>query len=423
MLARLALCVVMIALAVAQSPTKAQAQAQVDRIAAVVNDEVITMMDVETRVRMAMALSNLQDSADARRRVVPQVVRKMIDERLQLQEAERLKISMTPAEVDQGIAMIEQQNRQAKGTLLKALQGIGVDPSAVREQVRADLTWMRVVARVLRPTIRIGEEEVNDRLDTIKSHQGQPEYNAAEIFLPVESPDQEDEMRRLAERLIEQLKTGVAFPSLARQFSRAPTAATGGAMGWVSRGMLDDELLQALESMQPGQVSPVIRAADGFHLMALLDRRVAGTSADPANTTVALARLILPVPADGPPKDGLMARAQELTRGARTCDDLEVIGRKLAVPTNGRLPATRIGELPDHLRRAVGTLPAGRVSAPIDVPEGIMVAMVCERTEATTAQLPTAEAVRRTIEDERVDMLARRYLRDLRRAAFVDVRI
>lgn len=419
MLARLALSVVMMGLFLSIS----SAQAQVDRIAAVVNDEIITIQDVENRLRMAMALSNLPDNAEARRRVVPQVLRKMIDERLQLKEAERLKIAMTPAEVEQGIAMIEQQSRQAKGSLIKSLQAAGVDPSAVRDQVRADLVWLRVVARMLKPTIRIGEEEVNDRLETIKARQGQPEYNAAEVFLPVETPDQDDEMRELAERLLQQLRSGVPFPTVARQFSRAPTAANGGLMGWVAAGMIDDDLLQALERMQPGQVSPIIRAADGFHVIALLNRRIAGATADPANATVTVSRIVLPVAPDGPPKPQLLSRAQEITRGAKSCQDLEAIGRKLAVPSVGRLPPTRVGELQDDLRQVVGMLPPGMVAPPVDTPEGIMVAMVCERQEATSVQLPTAEAVRRQIEDERVDMLARRYLRDLRRAAFVEVRI
>ncbi len=419
MLARLALSVVMVVMALSMGP----AWAQVDRIAAVVNDEVITIRDVEGRLRMAMALSNIPDSPEARRRILPQVMRKMIDERLQLKEAERLKIAMTPAEIDNGIAFIEQQNRQPKGSLLRGLATAGVDPAAVRDQVRADLLWMRVVARVLRPQIRIGDEEVKDRLETIKARQGQPEFRVAEIFLPVDSPDQEQEMRQLADRLLEQLKTGAPFTALARQFSRAPTAATGGVMGWVAEGMIDPDLLGELTTMHPGQVSPVIRAADGFHLVALMDRRIAGTTADPLNASVTLARLVLPVPPKGPTMEQLLARAQELTRGLRGCDALDAMARKMGGTPPARLPRSRIGDLEPDLVPIVATLPVGVAAQPVVAQDGIAVVMACERDEATTVQLPSAETIRRMIEDERTDMLARRYLRDLRRAAFVDVRI
>ncbi|HSV30321.1 MAG TPA: peptidylprolyl isomerase, partial [Candidatus Omnitrophota bacterium] len=321
MLARLAVLATVVVAALSGNP--AMAQQDLDRIAAVVNDEVITIKDVEQRVRMAMALSNLPDSADARRRVLPQVVRKMIDERLQMQEAGRLKISLSPADVDNGLAAIEQQSRQPRGALVASLQRAGVDPSVVREQIRADLTWLRVATRVLQPTIRIGEEEVKDRLETISSRQGQPEYLPAEIFLPIENPAQEEEMQRLGERLLEQLRSGAPFAALARQFSRAPTAGNGGAMGWVSGDMIDEDLFNVIKDMSPNQVSQLIRGGDGFRIVALVDRRIAGAKADPAHSTVTLSQILLPVPPDGPPRQSLMARASEVTRGARSCDELE----------------------------------------------------------------------------------------------------
>jgi peptidyl-prolyl cis-trans isomerase SurA len=415
--------VVRIALAaVLLVPALADAQV-VDRIAAVVNDEVITVQDVEYRLRMAIALSNLQDTTENRKRALPQVLRKMIDERLQLQEGNRLKITMTPAEVDAGIATIEEQNRQPRGSLIKRLAQAGVPAHAIREQIRADFTWIRVAQRTLKPTIRIGEEELKDRLEAINARTGQPEYLVAEIYLPIENPAQEDEMSGLAQRLVEQLRGGASFPTLAAQFSRSPTAANGGQMGWVARGMLDDELIEALERLQSGQLSGPVRAADGIHIMLLVNRRIAGSAIDRDASVVTLGRIILPVPKDGPPKDQLLARANELTRGAKNCDELLAIGRKLAAPTVGQLPPTRIGELHAELRAIATSLPVNRVAPPVDTADGVLVAMVCHREESTTVQAPTPEQVRRAIEDERMDMLTRRYLRDLRRAAFIDVRM
>lgn len=406
--------------ALAGRPAGAQ---DVDRIAAVVNDDIITMQEVDQRVRMAMVLSNLPDGQDARRRIVPQVVRKMIDERLQMQEANRLKVSLSAADVEAGIANIEEQNRQPRGSLLAMLQRAGVDPAAARDQIRADMTWYRVVARQVQPNIRIGEEEVKDRLETIKARQGQPEYNLSEIFLPIDNPSQEDEMRRLAERLQEQLRAGAPFPALASQFSRSPTAANGGAMGWVSDDMLDEDVLKAVRDLQPGQVSPLIRSADGLRLVALADRRIAGSRVNPEDATVVLGQIVLPVPPDGPPKQQLAGRAAELTRNAKSCDELEAIGRKLSASVPARMAPAKVDELPLNLRAIGAQLPVGRPSPPIDVQAGLQIMMVCSRQEATTIQLPSEAAVRRMIEAERSDMMARRYMRDLRRAAFIDIRM
>ncbi len=396
----------------------------VDRIAAVVNDDIITLQELEGRVRMALAFSGIPDSVDARRRVAPQVLRKVIDEKLQMQEANRLKISLSAAEVEQGIGLIEQQNRMPKGALLGGLARVGVDSQLAREQIRADLTWLRVSARVLQPQVKVGEEEINDRLETIKERQGRPEYLAAEIVLPVDNPAQEDETRALGERLVEQLKSGAPFAALARQFSRAPTASGGGSMGWLSEGAMDEELVTPLASLSKGQFSPLIRTSSGFVILMLADSRIAGQTANPDDATVTLSQVVLPVPTgrDAPPKQELLSRAAQLTSQARSCADLEDIGRKVGTSAGGSLGTKRVGELDVNLRRAVANLPVNRVSEPMDTAAGVQVVMVCAREESARITMPSREQVRRLVEDERMDMLSRRYIRNLRRAAFIDLR-
>ncbi|MBC7906863.1 MAG: peptidylprolyl isomerase [Rhodospirillaceae bacterium] len=420
MLARFTACAcLMLGLVLTQS---ASAQ-EVDRIAAVVNDEIITLQELNGRVLMALAFSAIPDSPDARRRVAPQVLRKVIDERLQMQEANRLKIVLSAAEIDQGIGMIEQQNRMPKGALLGSLARSGIDAQTARDQIRADLTWLRVSGRVLQPQVKIGEEEITDRLDTVKERQGRPEFLAAEIVLPVDNPSQEDDARKLGERLIEQLKTGAPFAALARQFSRAPTAGNGGSMGWLSEIALDEDLAGPLSQLSKGQTSPLIRTSSGFAIMMLIDSRIAGQVANPEDAQVTLSQMVLPVPPrDAPPKPELMARARQLTASVRSCPALEDLGRSLGSPVVGSLGTKRIGELDANLRRAVTNLPVNRASEPMDGTAGIQVVMVCSRQESTQITLPSREQVRRTIEDERLDMLARRYIRNLRRSAFIDIR-
>ena len=191
MLARVAASTCLL-FALASTPVRAQ---EIDRIAAVVNDDIISMRELNNRAHMALVSSGIADSMDARRRVAPQVLRKLIDERLQMQEATRVKISLTPSEVESGIAIIEQQNHLPHGALLAGLARAGVDPDLVRDQIRADLTWMRVTARVLQSQVRVGEEEINDRLESLNERRGQPEYLLSEILLPVDTPAQDDDAR------------------------------------------------------------------------------------------------------------------------------------------------------------------------------------------------------------------------------------
>lgn len=395
---------------------------ETDRIAAVVNDEIISLRELEARLRMALVFSGIPDSMEARRRVAPQVLRKVIDERLQMQEASRVKIALTPADVEGGIAMIEQQNRLPKGGLLAGLTAQGVDPQMIRDQVKADLTWMRVTNRVLLNQVKVGEEEVNDRLETLRERRGQPEYLLAEIVLPVDNPAQEDDARQTGERLLEQLRAGAPFAALARQFSRSPTAGNGGTMGWLAQAGLDDELSGPVQQMSKGQISPLIRTGSGFTILLMSDQRIAGQVANPEDAQVTLSRMVLPVPKDAPPKPELIARAAQVAASAKSCADLEALGRRLGAANVGSMGTKRVGELDGVLRRIVGTLPPNRPSEPIDTAEGIQVMMVCNRVESVTVSEPSREQVRRMIEDERMDMLSRRYLRNLRRQAFIDVR-
>ncbi|CAA7614657.1 peptidylprolyl isomerase [Magnetospirillum sp. UT-4] len=402
------------------APLAAAAQ-DFDRVAAVVNDEAISLKDVEARVRMAIVTSRIPDNPEVRRQVVPQVVRKMIDERLQMQEAKRLKVVLASAEIESGIAMLEKQNNMPKGALIGSLVRIGIAPEVVREQIAADLTWLRLTRRILQPQIRIGEEEINDRLEALRERQGQPEYLAAEIFLPVDNPAQEDEVRKTGEDLLAQMRNGAPFPAVARQFSRSPTAANGGSMGWVGAGMVEPELLDELARLGKDQVSSLLRTPSGYFIVAKVNQRIAGTVASPEDAEVAVARIVLPVPTKGaPPKPQLLAQAAELTRPAKTCDDLQAIGQRVGAKSD-KVGPMRAGDLPDDLDAAM-VLPPNIVSQPADTADGIRVFMVCSRQEGSITA-PSREAVRRQIENERLDMLARRYIRDLRRSAFIDIRI
>lgn len=395
---------------------------EIDRITAVVNDDIISVRELEGRLKMALIFSGMQDGLEARRRVAPQVLRKMIDERLQMQEANRLKISLSAADVEAGVAMIEQQNRLPKGALLANLARAGVDPQLARDQIKADLTWMRVTGRSLSSQVKVGEDEVTDRLEALRERRGHPEYLVAEIVVPVDNPAQEDEARQAAERLLEQLRAGAPFPALARQFSRSPTAGNGGTMGWLAQNSLDDEIAGPVQQLAKGQVSPLIRTSSGFTILQLIDQRIAGQVANPEDAQVTLSQIVLPMPKDAPPKHELMARAAQITGPAKSCPELEAIGRRLGAPIVGSMGTKRVGELSGALRRVAAALPANRASDPLDSADGIQVVMVCERVESMTVSDPSREQVRRMIEDERMDMLARRYLRNLRRQAFIDIR-
>lgn len=393
---------------------------ETERVAAVVNDDVVSMRDLEQRLKLVLMSSNLPDTMETRSRIVPQVLRRLIDERLQIDEAKRLKITLAPAEIDAGVGAIEHQNNMPPGAFVPFLKSKGIDPDTVRQQVRAQLSWVRVVRRELMPEVHIGEEEIDARLAALKANLGKPEYLAAEIFLAVDDPSREAEIRNLAERLIEQMHQGAPFSALARQFSQ--TGAAGGDLGWVSAGELDDQLMNALAHMQPGTVTPPLRTLDGYHILFLRDRRIAGQGMSTGPTldvlTVALSSLPSATSAE---RETQLKRLREALAKGNSCDDYERLAKEMPSVDTTLATKVPVAEIPVEVRQLLADLKPGQISEPLDTQEVTRMFAVCGRHDDKDG-LPSRDAIRRRVEDERLDIMAARYLRDLRRAAFVEIR-
>jgi peptidyl-prolyl cis-trans isomerase SurA len=393
------------------------------RIAAVVNDQVISVRDLENRLSLLIATSNLEDRPEVRRRLAPEVLRVLIDDVLKLQEAKRLNVVVSKDDVERALQQIERQSNLPQGRLRDALANAGVSLSTLIDQVEVEIAWVKAVTRLERGRTEIGDDEIDEELARIQRNAGNPEFLVAEIFLPVDDPAKEAEVRQLAERLAEQTRGGASFPALARNFSQGASAAVGGDLGWVQLGQLGAEIDAALQRLEPGQVSDPIRTTSGFHLLALRERRVdqglAGSS-----VRVSLHQVFLPVSPDASPAEvsARMEEAQKLSEPAQNCADLEALNREGAPQVSGSLGEVEIGTLPEEIRNVVLPLEAGQKSAPFRSGGGVVVLMVCDR-QGEDDPLRQREMIRRALENERLSAAAQRYLRDLRRAAFVDIRI
>ncbi len=242
-------------------------------IAAVVNNEAISIPDLVARIDVAIVASRLRASEDLRRQLAPQVLRSLVDERLKVQEAERFGVTVTDAEMANARRSVEQRNGIAAGELDEFLQRQGLNVATVTDQLRAEILWSKLVRGRLGAAVSVGEGEIDEALAQLEANRGRPEFRVAEIFLAVESREQENEVRAAAESLFEQLKAGAKFDQIASQFSQSATAAVGGDIGWVLEGELPGEIEAVLARMQPGRIAPPVRTFDGYSIVLLIDRR------------------------------------------------------------------------------------------------------------------------------------------------------
>src|SRR5581483_168528 len=242
-------------------------------IAAVVNDDVISVYDLAERMRLVMLSSNIADTPEARQRIGAQVLRGLIDEKLQLQEAKRQGVTASEAEIKKAFEQIEKQNNMRPGQLDEFLKSRGIDRNTLIQQITATLVWGKLVRRLAAQTVTVSDEEIDEAMKRVKEHAKEPESRVAEIFLAVDNPAQDEEVRRLAEKLIEQMRAGARFSAIAQQFSQSATAAVGGDMGWVRPDQLAPELGKVEANLKPGELSPPIRTGAGYYLLLVLERR------------------------------------------------------------------------------------------------------------------------------------------------------
>lgn len=400
------------------APLHAQDQ---QRIVSLVNDEVISLRDLNERMRIIMATTRLPDNnPEILRAVREQALRSLIDDRLQMQEAKRRNITANQQDVDSAVAAVERQMNIPAGRFEEYVRRSGVDPAAAINQIRSELTWSRMVRARVGAQITITEQEIDEAIAKLRANAGQTEELISEILVPVDNPDQEAPQRQLAERIIEQIRGGANFPALARQFSRGTTAANGGDVGWIQRGTLNEETEAAIAKLNKGEISAPIRTVGGWQIVALRDRRQI-TLPGIEDNRVTLKQLLLPLAADAPQAeaDAAIAKAREARNGIRSCDDVETVAAKYEAPGSGSLGTLRMGDLPESFRQAVAPLTINETSQPVRASRAIHIFTLCAKQEA--AGLNRNE-IRQSILARRAELMAQRYIRELRRDATIEFR-
>ena len=411
-----------VSLAAGLTLTTIAGNAQVVGIAAVVNDDVISALDVENRLQFSLMSETLPDNLQTRRRLGPQVLRTLIDEKLQIQESERLNITIDDADLSDAQQILEFQNSLPTGSLYKFLRSRGIDQNTLKAKIHAEIAWGKVIRRRVLTRIDISDEEVDEVFDRLQARQGVEQRLMSEIFLTVDSQEQSESVFRQAQRLVDQIRNGSPFAAIAQQFSHGVTSRVGGDVGWVSEGELPADRERVLSSLSEGEVSDPIPSPGGFYILQLRDRRRLG-EASALDSIVNLKQIFIPLTPTTPNQiaESRMADAQRISANLNDCATFDTYGQTLEFAESGDLGEIRLGDVPQLLRDAINDLAIGQASQPLRMQEGIRILMVCGRKEAQAALLDR-EVIRERLGRQRLDMMARRYLRDLRRDAVIEIR-
>jgi peptidyl-prolyl cis-trans isomerase SurA len=242
--------------------------------------------------------------------------------------------------------------------------------------------------------------------------------------LPVDNPAQADKVAQDAQRLVQTLREGANFDSLAHQVSAAASAERGGDLGWVSAATIPPELQTMLDRMRPGDFSDPLSSPIGYHIFWLRDQRIAAApvNSDRAAVEVKLTQILFPSDGSAAANAEARDRAAGLRARLTDCPAMAAVASEIKAPASGDLGWLKVGDLPPDLGKAVLGLQVGELSPPLPGPAGVHLLMVCDRRDPQGVT-PEREQIAQRLEQERADRLARRYLRDLRKQAFIDLRI
>jgi peptidyl-prolyl cis-trans isomerase SurA len=409
-------------LAVPVVATPALAAGEVLGIAAIVNDAVISRYDLDQRVRLVIVTSGIQPTPENVERIREQVLRSLVDEQLQLQEAGRIEIEVEDSEIDTSIDSIAQRAGMSRDQIVEYLSSNGVNEAALRTQILADSAWNKVIGARFAPLVTIGDDEIQEALARIAADANQVQYQLKELYLGFDNPAQEREMAVGAQRLVEQLRAGAPFSNVAQQFSQAASAANGGDIGWVSESQLAPEIAQAVRSMDVAAVSNPIRTVNGYYVMQLTSRRQ-GLGPNPLETRFSLIQVILPLRPDAPPAaaQARVTQIEKLQAEFRTCARLPQQAASIPGAQVSQPQSVTAAQLRGPIRAAVMSKEAGSFVPAGRTERGIEALVICDRKDDVGNQ-PTYDSIENNLFNQELSMMARRHLRDLRRDAVIEIR-
>lgn len=390
-----------------------------DHIVAVVNDNVITTSDIEARMKLAFLSSGLPDTSEVRQHILPQVLRGLVDEQLQLQEAKRLDVTVPKEEIDKALERIGQDNH-IPGDMRIFIADKGGSPEALEQQIRAGLAWNKVIQRELRSRVDVGDDEIESSIARIRANAGKQEFLVSEIFLAVDTPKDEDQVKQAAANLVQQIKGGANFAAVAHQFSQSTGAASGGDIGWIQESQLPQELNRVLVEMSPGTVAGPIRSASGYHILALREKRTIAMDGAGNDVTLDLRQAFRPLSAHAD-RTAALQEAQQLRSSISDCSSLSKSAAQFPSWHVQTTDGVKLSQAPAWLGDKVRDLPIGKGSEPLNTDKGLLVIFVCGR-HMQEGKIDR-DAIASSIGSEKLELQARRLLRDLRRDAYIDVRV
>ncbi|MGH8666324.1 MAG: peptidylprolyl isomerase [Burkholderiales bacterium] len=405
----------------------AQRVLEVDRIVAVVNDEVITRFDLTEQMKLATDSLRRQGTPLPPQDVLEkQVLERMIGQKTQLQFAKDSGIRIDDAILDKTVARIAQENKLTLTALRAALEKDGVSYDRFRDELRKEITIARLREREVDSKIVVTDAEIDAFLQTREDVLGRnDEYNLGHILVRVPeqaNPEQIKIRQARAEEALAQLKQGADFGQVAATYSDAPEGLKGGVLGWREASRLPGLFLEAVKGMRVGDVSAILRSPNGFHILKLLDQR----GAAPVIVQQTHARHILirtnEIISEAEARNRLLGLRERVVNGENFAELARLQSQDASASKGGDLGWISPGDTVPDFERAMNQLQVNQVSQPVKTEFGWHLIQVLARRDEDMSKERLRLTARQALRARKSDEAYQEWLRQLRDKAYVEYR-
>lgn len=396
----------------------------VQQIVAIVNDSVISLYDLKQRAMLiSITSNNRQRAANDNQIIQSQAMQALIDDKLKLQEAGKYD-----ADADENSLRLTYNNYARQFNLgpdeLEAqLNSAGIQKESLMAQINGSISWQGVISGLLEPLVNVTDDEVYNEIDFFERNKGKDEYKVSEIYILITDNARREETIATANIIYQQLQEeGASFSGVAQQISQSSTAAVGGDMGWVMKNTLPDEVNDQIIELEVGEISKPIETEGGIYILLLTDKRQILTL-DEKDIGVEIKHYYFDSPESLSDEEfnSLNDRVMAVTQDTDNCELVEERAAQIQADQSGVLGEFNIGDFPDEIGKAILTLEEGQSTKLFREQDGYRAFIMCKKI-IPVIDLPDFETMLENLTQSRVQLIARRHLRDLRRDAIVDYR-
>ena len=402
---------------------------KLDRIVAIVDQTVVTEQELESRIRTVTAQFKKQGNELPEDNILrKQILERLISDTLQLQYAAQSGLKVDDNQLDKTIERIAEQNQMSLTEFADALAKDGVSMRKFRVDIRSEITIARLREREVDSRVNVSESEIDNFLTTqAATNENQDEYEISHILIRTPEEGATEDIQKAktkVDEVIKSLQAGTSFAKVSASFSDAPNALEGGNLGWKKGSQMPALFLEALKTLQVGELSPPLRSPNGFHILKLTNKR-GGNSPLVIEQTHAR-HILIKLSEVTTEKEGKL-KMDSIKERLDNGEKFEVLARQFSEDTTasngGDLGWVNPGDTVPQFEKAMNELKYNEISAPVRSQFGWHIIQVIERRKQDMSKEAARLKARQEIRTRKADEAYQDWIRELRDRAYVELKL